>query len=35
MTGPAAAGAARAQRYDEWFESPSGRYAWRIETARC
>ncbi len=32
MTGPAAAGAARAQCYDAWFESPWGRYAWRIET---
>ncbi|HUY51166.1 MAG TPA: class I SAM-dependent methyltransferase [Streptosporangiaceae bacterium] len=31
MTGPSAAGAARARRYDAWFESPWGRYAWRIE----
>jgi SAM-dependent methyltransferase len=33
MTGPAAARAAPAMRYDAWFDSPWGRYAWRIETA--
>jgi SAM-dependent methyltransferase len=33
MTWPAVAGAARALRYDAWFESPWGRYAWRIETS--
>lgn len=33
MSQRAAAGAAPALRYDAWFESPWGRYAWRIETA--
>ena len=33
MTGPAAAAAARALRYDAWFDGPWGRYAWRVETA--
>jgi hypothetical protein len=33
MTGLAATGAAPAVRYDAWFDSPWGRYAWRIETA--
>jgi SAM-dependent methyltransferase len=32
MTGPAT-GAAPALRYDAWFDSPWGRYAWRIETS--
>ena len=32
MTQPAAAGPALALRYDAWFDSPWGRYAWRIET---
>jgi SAM-dependent methyltransferase len=30
--GPAAPGATQAQRYDAWFDSPWGRYAWRTET---
>ncbi|HUY51879.1 MAG TPA: class I SAM-dependent methyltransferase [Streptosporangiaceae bacterium] len=33
MTGLAATGAAPAVRYDAWFDSHWGRYAWRIETA--
>lgn len=32
MTQPAAEGPALALRYDAWFDSPWGRYAWRIET---
>jgi SAM-dependent methyltransferase len=32
MTWPADAGASPALRYDAWFDSPWGRYAWRIET---
>jgi SAM-dependent methyltransferase len=32
MTGPAEPGSAPTLRYDAWFESAWGRYAWRIET---
>ena len=33
MTGSAVPGSGPALRYDAWFESAWGRFAWRIETS--